>query len=63
MLPLVVHQNKYPYRLTDRRVQGTLSHIFSRLYIWAGPVLAWTCITNTWKEDPSGFFREKMSES
>jgi hypothetical protein len=28
-----------------------------------GPVLAWACITNTWKEVPTGFFSEKMSDA
>jgi hypothetical protein len=25
--------------------------------------LAWACITNTWKEVPTGFFPEKMSRA
>ena len=51
------------YKLTSPRSQGTLANIFSRPATATGPVLAWACISITWKELPTNFFRKKMSGS
>ena len=51
------------YKLTSPRPQGTLCNIFSRPTTATGPVLAWACISITWKELPTNFFRKKMSGS
>ena len=49
------------YRLTSSRSQGTLCNIFSRSATLTHLVLAWTCITYTWKELPTGFFFKKVA--
>ena len=51
------------YRLTSPRAQRTLCNIFLRSGTLTHLVLAWTFITYTWKELPTGFFFEKMSKS
>ena len=51
------------YRLTSPRAQGTLANIFSRSGTLTHLVLAWTCITYTWKDPPHRFFFQKMSKS
>ena len=61
--PVVPWSHRGPYRLTSPRAQGTLANIFSRSATLTHPVLAWTCITYTWKELPTGFFFEKSSKS
>ena len=51
------------YRLTSPRAQRTLCNIFLRSATLTHLVLAWSCITYTWKDPPTVFFSEKKSKS